>query len=253
LANRGPFGVLGIISLVYGSTGLFTNLQWSMSRIFRDKQQRIWPVQVAIGVLMMFILAVLVIATVIASTSFNIIGTSLIGPPSLLFQVSAAIVPLVLDVLIFFMLYRLVPQRKISWKAIVPAAVLGGLVWELAKNVFGWYVANLANFGAVYGSIGAVIGLLTWTYLTGCMVSLCGEIAVATDDWRNNRPRAVALHAPTTNKPASQLPSSLKAQVENTPAVRALAMSEAQNPTGPDAETIREIEHTDGVEKRPEP
>lgn len=250
LANRGPFGVFGIVGLIYGSTGLFTNLQWSLSRIFRDKAQRAWLVQVLIGVLMMLILAVLVTATVITSTVFNVISTTLIGPPSLVFRVSAALVPLILDVFIFYMLFGLVPRRKISWKAILPASVLGGLVWELAKNLFGWYVANLANFGAVYGSIGAIIGLLTWTYLTGCMVSLCGELAVATDDWRNNRPRSVALHLPTTNKPASQLPGSIKAKVENTPVDRALALSEVQNPAGPNADTIREIVRSDGNDKR---
>jgi len=73
---------------------------------------------------------------------------------------------------------------------------------------------------------------------------------VATDDWRNNRPRAVALHAPATNKPTTQLPHGIKEKVENTPAARALEISETQIPTGPDADTIREIEHSDGNDRR---
>ncbi|MEP6987144.1 MAG: YhjD/YihY/BrkB family envelope integrity protein, partial [Chloroflexota bacterium] len=80
---------------------------------------------------------------------------------------------------------------------------------------FGLYVANLANFGIVYGSLGTVIGLLTWTYLTGCIVSLCAEIAVATEDWRTEQPPAIAVTTPDLNKPANELPASAEGQVMN--------------------------------------
>src|SRR5579859_6949362 len=58
LSIRGPFSIFGIVSLIYGSTGLFMNLQWSLSRIFRDNQQRIWPLQLVIGVIMILILGI---------------------------------------------------------------------------------------------------------------------------------------------------------------------------------------------------
>jgi len=110
-------------------------------------------------------------------------------------------------------MFRLVPRTKISWRSILPAALLGSFIWELGKNLFGWYVANLANFGVVYGSLGTVIGLLTWTYLTGCLVSLCAEIAVATEDWRTQQPPAIVLPAPDLNKPANEVPASMEGQV----------------------------------------
>src|SRR5258708_40131090 len=120
----------------------------------------------------------------------------IIGPKPPLMSMGAALLPLGIDTLMFGMLFRFIPQNNISWRALIPAAIFAGIFWELSKNLFGWYVAHLANFGLMYGSLGTVIGLLTWTYLTGCVISLCAEIAVAMNDWLEKRPPAVAIADP---------------------------------------------------------
>src|SRR5664279_775171 len=61
---HGTFGLIGIISLTYGATGLFRNLQSSLSRIFRDKNQRALPMQILIGVIMIVGLGVLTTASI---------------------------------------------------------------------------------------------------------------------------------------------------------------------------------------------
>ena len=141
----------------------------------------------------------------------------------------------------FALMFRLVPRRKISWRSILPATLLGAFIWEIAKNLFGWYVANLANFGVVYGSLGTVIGLLTWTYLTGCMVSLCAELAVVTEDWRTKQPPAIAVTPPSLNKSANELPASAEGQVVSVEANddKPLTAPESAHPT---VEAVRKTE-----------
>lgn len=210
ISQRSGFGIIGLIGLIYGAAGLFMNIQWNMSRIFRDKNQRIWPLMVLTGVLMMLGLALLIIASLIVSGVFTAVSASLLGTESpiekILLGVGAVLIPLAINTAMFTMLFRLIPRTKIRWRALLPAALLGAIGWELTKNFFGWYVSNLANFGLMYGSLGTVFGLLTWTYLTGCFISLCAEVAVATDDWLAKRPPAVVVAEPCTNKPADQLP-----------------------------------------------
>ncbi len=187
------------------------SLQWNLSRIFRDKAQRSWPVQLVIGVLMLIGLALLIIVSIVVSALFTIVSTDVLGKQSALFGVmaglGAVLIPLTIDTLMFTMLLRLIPQNKIVWRALIPSAILAAVGWELSKNLFGWYVVHLANFGLMYGSLGTVIGLLTWTYLTGCFISLCAEFAVATDDWLAKRPPAAAVAAPAANTPVDQLPT----------------------------------------------
>jgi membrane protein len=228
IAQRGSFGVVSILGLVYGSVGLFTNLQWDLSRIFRDKRQRSFPLQVLIGVVMLIALALLITASLLTSATFSAVSMEFIGDQSPMFKVGAALIPLAINTLMFFLMFRFVPRRKISRRAILRGALLAAFIWEIGKNLFGWYVANLANFGLVYGSLGTVIGLLTWTYLTGALISLCAEIAVATDDWLHRKPPAVAIAVPCVNKPANELPPDAPGQVLN------VEKPEVKNPlTGP--------------------
>src|SRR5258708_2245986 len=154
--QRGGFGIIGVLGLVYGAVGLFTNLQWNLSRIFRDERQRSLPIQILIGLVMMIMLAALIVTSIAASFFFNVVGSEVIGAQSPLIQISALLLPIPLDTLMFGMLFRLVPQRKISWRALWPAAIFAAIAWELSKNLFGWYVANLANFGLVYGGLATV-------------------------------------------------------------------------------------------------
>ena len=76
------------------------------------------------------------------------------------------------------MLLRFAPcGHPLPWSAIKPAAALFSLLWLVATVGFGIYAANFASYGATYGSLGAVVILLTWFYLTGYFLLLSAEYA----------------------------------------------------------------------------
>ncbi|MEL7729983.1 YihY/virulence factor BrkB family protein [Citromicrobium bathyomarinum] len=84
-------------------------------------------------------------------------------------------------------LYRFAPNRPDPpWSAVLPGAALFALVWVGATALFGSYVANFASYNATYGSLGAVIILLTWFYLSAYVLLLGGEFVQARfeADWR---------------------------------------------------------------------
>ena len=60
-----------------------------------------------------------------------------------------------------------------SWRTILPGAVMATAMWFLTTLLFGWYVTRFANYGEVYGSLGAGIALLFWLYIISLSV-LCG-------------------------------------------------------------------------------
>jgi membrane protein len=64
-------------------------------------------------------------------------------------------------------LYRFGPSREdAKWKWITPGSAFTAISWLILTLLFGFYVSNLTDYGATYGSLGAVVALLTWLYLS---------------------------------------------------------------------------------------
>jgi membrane protein len=75
------------------------------------------------------------------------------------------------------LLYRFGPCRShAKWRWLTPGSVLASLLWLLFTFLFGVYVANFGNYNATYGSLGAVVVLLTWLYWSSYVFLLGAEL-----------------------------------------------------------------------------
>ncbi len=75
--------------------------------------------------------------------------------------------------------YSWAPAAAHAWRWITPGSVFAILATLITSLGFSYYVTNLGAYDATYGSIGAVIVLLTWMYLTGLFILVGGEINAA--------------------------------------------------------------------------
>ncbi len=74
-------------------------------------------------------------------------------------------------------LNRYAPSRaKAKWTWLTPGTALSAIGWLLLSLAFGVYVANFANYDATYGSLGAVVALLTWVYLSSYIFLFGAEL-----------------------------------------------------------------------------
>ncbi len=191
LNQRGSFGAVAGISLLWSSLGFFSSLSSALSRTFRDeKGYNTWSGRL-IGLGMMVALGVLLAASLATTLVFNLLDLIIFGSLSWL-TATSLVVPFSLSVAIFAFLYRFIPRRRVRWDAIWVAALLGGSAWEIAKRLFTWYLDNLASYSLVYGSVATMIVLMFWVYLTGIIILLGGEVCVALDDWMSKR----SVHSP---------------------------------------------------------
>ena len=78
---------------------------------------------------------------------------------------------------IFLTLYKVLPNTKTHWRYIWPGALLAALLFEGGKYLFVFYLENFATFSAVYGSIGSVIALLLWAYVSAFILILGAELS----------------------------------------------------------------------------
>ena len=74
-------------------------------------------------------------------------------------------------------LYRFGPAREEArWEWITPGSAFAAIMWLLLTAAFGFYVANFTDYSASYGSLGAVVALLTWMYLSAYVFLVGAEL-----------------------------------------------------------------------------
>jgi membrane protein len=87
--------------------------------------------------------------------------------------------PVLLIFLLFGLaiLYRYGPDRRAArWQWVSVGSVFAALTWFAASFLFSWYLTNFANYNATYGSLGAVVGLMTWLWISTIVVLLGAEL-----------------------------------------------------------------------------
>ncbi|MFN0262280.1 YihY/virulence factor BrkB family protein [Tepidamorphus sp. 3E244] len=129
----------------------------------------------AVGAVLFGILAVNVVVIAPVILRFLTLGT--------IQYVSGITIPLVMALLFNVaasMLYRYGPNRKpakIKW--ITSGSLAATLIWIAGSAAFAFYLANWGDYNATYGSLGAVIGLMMWLYITALAIVVGAEINAA--------------------------------------------------------------------------
>ena len=117
--------------------------------------------------------------------------------------------------------YYLLPDVKQKFKFITPGSVLGTVVWLLGTWGFSVYASNFGSYNVTYGSIGGVIVLLTWFYISGFIFLMGGEINAiiehASPEGKDSGARAPGEAPP----PASERPSAVPAGAADSAAAAA--------------------------------
>ena len=104
------------------------------------------------------------------------------------------------------LLYRFGPSRdNIPWRWISWGSTLAALVWLLASMAFSWYAANFGTYNRTYGSLGAVIGFMTWIWILAIIVLVGEELNEVLDklqhpDRQNPKPHPLGAGRSASNR-----------------------------------------------------
>jgi len=84
---------------------------------------------------------------------------------------------LVFVVLALSLIYRYGPCRNTAkWRWVTPGSVLATLLWVAASVLFSFYVSDIATYATTYGSLGAIVGLMMWFFVSAYVVLLGAEL-----------------------------------------------------------------------------
>lgn len=88
---------------------------------------------------------------------------------SAFWQVLFAAVSYLVTVALFVLVYRFMPKAEVTFRDTLPGAFLAGLLWEIAKYIFALSL-HYFHYDQVYGSVGAVVAVLTWSYVSSLIL-----------------------------------------------------------------------------------
>ena len=99
----------------------------------------------------------------------------------------------------FSMFYKFAPRRRTPYRQVWLAALLVTFGLEGLQRLFVLYTTNISDFNRLYGTLGSVVALLMWIYLSGSVIILGGCLAAAmfevdmhiTDQSESERSRAI--------------------------------------------------------------
>ena len=180
--SQGGLLSFGIVAALWSASGGVRSLMNALNVAYDVEEDRPAPKRYLLSVLYTFGLAAILIAA---------IGLMLIGP-----QVAAWLagqvglgelfvtlwtwlrlpVAVLLLALAVALVYYALPNVEQRFRLITPGAVLAVLAWVAASLGFGYYASNFANYSATYGSLGGVIVLLLYLFISSAVLLLGAEV-----------------------------------------------------------------------------
>lgn len=186
---RGAVGAAGLVGLIWSASGVFSSLVYNVNRAWSQAPARGFLRQRLIAVSMVIILILLMITSVVASSILNLL-TSLNVPfltsmglgNQAIVHIISTVAPFFFILLMFLGIYRWIPTPNVSWRAAAVGAALATVGWGLAARGFKLYLTSgLVDYQLVYGSLGAIVALLFYIYISS-QIALFGAHLTASID-----------------------------------------------------------------------
>ena len=187
LERRGTVGVVALASLLWSGTGVLTVLAYNINRAWPEARPRSFLKRRLVAMGMFVGLVVLLVLSSIASTVLNVLarfhvplwgGNAMDATP--LWAVLSSVVLRLFAFLALLGLYRWVPNTTVRWWEAFWGALVATLAGEIATRGFTWYLSSgLVQYELVYGSLGAMVALMLWIYISGLIALFGAHLSAA--------------------------------------------------------------------------
>ncbi|MCP4570305.1 MAG: YihY/virulence factor BrkB family protein [FCB group bacterium] len=176
-------GLIGIVGLLFASSGLFSSMRTALNTVFRIQSDesvfigKLRDLGLILMVLVYFLLSTTILpglgliqefaykSEIIRSTGLDFLGD---------LALQAASLAVIFGV--FFLIYFSIPHRRLPIKVILTSGLSAAILWHVAQELFGFYIANFITFKRVYGAYFLMIVVAFWIYYSSLVLILGAEI-----------------------------------------------------------------------------
>ncbi len=182
-SSGGGLFTFGALGALWSATAGMSAVQDTLNSVYRVEEGRpFWKrslisIGLTIAVIVMAITALAVTLSGSVLMKFIVQHTGMDGAMAILWRVAAGIITLCLLSMIFALIYYLAPDvQQPKWQWVTPGAAIGIVLWIAASLAFRLYLHYFDSYSKTYGSMGAVIVLMLWFYVSGLALLLGAEI-----------------------------------------------------------------------------
>lgn len=178
--NRGPVSGFASLILLWSGSNIFNMLTRAMDRIWEvDVTRSLWrrrglAMLIALSISFLFLMAFFAEGAI-----FTILNSLIPKWWDPLRPYTTQLWTTFISIALFGILYMLLPHIKLTWRKVLPGAIVAGIAWEFAKRAFLTFIgAYLSRSNLVYGSVTTIIVFLTWTYVSAIIFFFGGYLNV---------------------------------------------------------------------------
>ena len=197
----GRVSILSFLLLLWSSSGVFLPIERALNRAWEVEKQRSWWRRRLLALEMAGIFGFL------AMFSTLLVGTRRYTHAWLRTWVASSVLPLVefsyralfvaatfgITLCMFLVLFERLPNRPMAFRQAFPGALLTALLWAAARSLF-THLLPFLNYRQLYGSIGVVVALMTWVYISSAIMLFGAQVSRSL--YRTWKVKAPAVEAP---------------------------------------------------------
>jgi YihY family inner membrane protein len=176
--------VFSLVMLFITATGVFLPLEVALNSVWGVKKNRSYLHNQVVSLVLAIGVALLAMASIALSAAQRTVMAFLFfgHTNNVVYTFTAdgflRICAIGASIGLFFLIYWLLPNRKVPARAVLPTAIVMGVLWELAKYLYILALPHL-DFRSVYGPFEVSVGLITWAFFSGLLL-LAGAYVSAT-------------------------------------------------------------------------
>jgi membrane protein len=196
LAARETVSLVALIGLIWSATGVFravfqgVNRAWGIPRSTLGLWNNVYGLGMiaVVGAFLLLAMFIGPIVDLVRALQASASG----GQPadaegaSQMMSWLLAVVPALLPVIAFIVIYKALPRTRVRWSDVWLGGLVAGIVWQVGQQVFAWYLRNAADYNVIYGSVGAIIGLLVWAYASAQILLIGAEFTAEYSRWQSS-------------------------------------------------------------------
>lgn len=176
-------GYIGVFGLLFISSGLFSSLRTILNRIFHFTENK----HLLIGKLrdfgMVLLLIVFLLLAIFVFPAINILTEFALKSDILRMFELTPLVKLLLSIgspliilIMFYVFYKLIPYAKLGKKVPLVSAITATFFWEIARQLFGYYITHFATLSRIYGTYALIVIVAFWIYYSSILFLIGAEI-----------------------------------------------------------------------------